>query len=82
MTGLQWAVLTAYARTLPRDSEARQLLEAKTKEGQPTPAGARVGRMVAEASGLLKRGQITPEGVQAARAFFPYLTAKAAKKKT
>lgn len=80
MTGLQWAVLTAYARTLPKGSEARRFLEDHTAKGKPTAAGQRVAAMVAEAGGLLAEGgQITPTGKTAARAFLPRLAVLEAK---
>ncbi len=79
MTGLQWAVLTAYARTLPKGSEARRFLEGHTAKEKPTAAGQRVALMVAEAGGLLAKGKITPTGKTAARAFLPRLVLLEAK---
>lgn len=77
MTGLQWAVLTAYARTLPA-GEARQGIEAATAKATPT-AGA---QRVAQTSGLVDGQHIAEFGRLAAQRCLPRLNLEAAKRST
>ena len=79
MTGLQWVVLTAYARALPSGSEARQVIETVTAKEKPTAARQRVALMVAESSGMVEKGRITASGKAAAHAFLPRLIVAEAK---
>ncbi|AHX26515.1 hypothetical protein DEDE109153_01055 [Deinococcus deserti] len=81
MTGLQWAVLSAYARVLPPGSHARQVIEGATAKGTPGPAAQRVALSVAQSSGMIERGRITEFGRDAARAFLPRLGLDLAKGK-
>lgn len=72
MTGLQWAVLTAYARTLP-DGAARQAVEAATGAATPTAGAQRVAWTVAQASGMVEGQRLTEFGRLAARRYLPRL---------
>ena len=64
MTGVCWAVLTAYAHTMPTGPELRKVAE-QLRQGAPSP----LARTVAARSGLTCRGQLTAKGRQAAQAF-------------
>lgn len=75
MTGLQWVVLSAYARVMPDGPVRRDLLTA-LDAGQPTPSGQRVARTLAESAGMLERGRITEHGRKAARVFLSRFPAK------
>lgn len=68
MTGLQWAVLSAYARSLPRGPFRAQIEDA-AKKGAPIPVRQTTARTLAEAGGLTKRGTITHLGKLAALSF-------------
>lgn len=77
MTGLQWAVLTAYARVLPVGSEGRAMIEEATQKEAPTVQGQRIALKVAKQSGMLsKDGRITEFGRTAAKRFMPLLALK------
>lgn len=65
MTGLQWAVLAAYARSLPPGPFCRQV-EAAAQRGAPIDARQAVARTLADAAGLTSRGRVTPSGKLAA----------------
>lgn len=80
MTGLQWAVLSAYARTLPEGSEVRRAIDAVTARAEPTPGGKRVALTVARAAGMVDGHRITPTGILAAATFLPRLGIDPAKK--
>lgn len=69
MTPLQWAVLTAYARMLPSESDTRQRIEAALAQATPTPAGQRVAVTLAEQSGMIEKGRITEFGRDAAKQY-------------
>ena len=73
MTGLQWAVLTAYARTLPTGSAARCALDEATAAGTPAPAAQRVALEVARQSGMVEGGRVTEWGRSAARVYLSRL---------
>lgn len=64
LTPLQWAVLLAYAHTLPRGAE-RDLVRQLVNESQPERCGPAL--VLAAAGGLTKDGKITATGKQAAR---------------
>jgi len=66
MTGVQWAVLSAYARTLPAGPE-RRAVRALILQDPPTRQG--VALVTAARLGFLKAGQLTPYGEAEARAF-------------
>jgi hypothetical protein len=66
MTGVQWAVLSAYARTLPAGPERRAL---RALISQHTPPRQGVALVTAAGLGFLKAGQLTPTGEAEARAF-------------
>ena len=68
MTGVCWAVLTAYARTLPA-GPARRKVTATLRAGAPSKQGQDLARVVIARSGLTVRGQLTAKGQHAARAF-------------
>ncbi|GAA4022844.1 hypothetical protein GCM10022631_41730 [Deinococcus rubellus] len=63
MTGLQWAVLQAYARTLPLGIE-RFRLRSLTYAQRPARMG--VALVQAAALGYLKNGHLTLSGMRAA----------------
>ena len=66
MTGVQWAVLSAYAHTLPSGPERSRLL-ALCLRGRPAREG--VALVTAAGLGLTVRGKLTPQGEAAARSF-------------
>lgn len=68
MTGVCWAVLTAYARTLPA-GPTRRKVTGYLRKGAPSKLGQRLARVVIAHSGLIHRGQLTAKGQHAARAF-------------
>lgn len=68
MTGVCWAVLSAYARTLPAGPERRKV-SGCLRQGAPSEVGARLARVVIARSGLTHRGQLTGKGQHAARVF-------------
>ena len=68
MTGVCWAVLTAYARTLPAGPARRKVSE-HLRKGAPSELGQSLARAVIARSGLTCRGQLTAKGQHAARAF-------------
>ena len=68
MTGVCWAVLTAYARTLPAGPEHRKVT-ATLQAAAPSEMGQRLACTVIARSGLTCRGQLTAKGQHAARAF-------------
>ena len=70
MTGLQFAVLRAYAATLPKGSPEREKLARVLWADLPGEALRKTGRAAAQGFGLLTEGgQLTEEGRRAARAF-------------
>lgn len=77
MTPLQWAVLTAYARTLPL-GETRAHIEAHAARAGLTGPRARLGVRLAQASGMLEGERLTEFGRDAARRYLPRLAAKVA----
>lgn len=66
MTGVQWACLCAYARTLPPGPERRAV---RTLALRGTPERQGVALVTAEGLGLIVRGSLTPQGEAEARAF-------------
>jgi hypothetical protein len=68
VTGVCWAVLTAYARTLPAGPARRKVSE-HLRQGAPSKMGQRLACTVIAHSGLTHRGQLTAKGQHAARAF-------------
>jgi len=68
VTGVCWAVLTAYARTLPA-GPVRRKVTAALRTGAPSRLGQSLARVVIAQSGLTHRGQLTAKGQHAARAF-------------
>ena len=68
MTGVCWAVLSAYARTLPAGPERRKV-SGCLRQGAPSPLAAWLARVVIARSGLAHRGQLTAKGQHAACAF-------------
>ncbi|GHF32278.1 hypothetical protein HNQ07_000430 [Deinococcus metalli] len=76
MTPLQWAVLSAYARALPEDSETRRALDAATAQGAPGPSGQRVALTLARHAGMIDGQRITEFGRDAARRFLARLPSK------
>jgi len=68
VTGVCWAVLSAYARTLPTGPERRKV-SACIRAGAPSKMGQNLARVVLARSGLTHRGQLTAKGQHAARVF-------------
>jgi hypothetical protein len=66
VTGVQWACLCAYARTLPPGPERRAV---RTLALRGTPERQGVALVTAEGLGCLWRGRLTPQGESVARAF-------------
>ncbi|WP_034385999.1 hypothetical protein [Deinococcus sp. YIM 77859] len=66
MTGVEWACLAAYARTLP-PGPVRSRVRALALRGRPTRQG--VALSTAAGLGYLYRGKLTPQGEAVARAF-------------
>ena len=73
MTGLQFAVLRAYAASLPKDCPTRARLARKLREDLPGDRHRSAGRALAFSSGLLSEDgrRLTPDGLEAARAYLP-----------
>ncbi|WP_424951023.1 hypothetical protein [Deinococcus sp.] len=68
MTGVAWAVLSAYARTLPAGPERRKV-SGCLRAGAPSKMGRNLARVVIAHSGLTHRGKLTAKGQHAARVF-------------
>jgi hypothetical protein len=68
VTGVCWAVLSAYARTLPAGPERRKV-SGCLRAGAPSKIGQRLACTVIAHSGLTHRGRLTAKGQHAARAF-------------
>lgn len=66
MTPLQWAVLTAYARSLPPGDE-RQRVQTLTDGAQPVRCGP--AQLLAQSLGFTDRRGITAQGTAAARQY-------------
>ncbi|MDL2343097.1 hypothetical protein QOL99_02920 [Deinococcus sp. MIMF12] len=66
MTGVEWACLCAYARTLP-PGPVRRAVRALALGGRPDRMG--VALVTAAGLGYLHRGRLTPQGEAVARAF-------------
>lgn len=66
MTGLQWAVLAAYARSLPPGAE-RDRARAFAERGRPGRCGPAL--VLAASMGFTHNGSITLKGADAARRF-------------
>lgn len=78
MTGLQFAVMRAYAASLPKGSAARQDLARVLWEDLPPQSLRHTGRAAAAGLGLLtKSGELTEEGKRAALAYLPKLVGPA-----
>ena len=65
MTPLQWAVLTAYASSLPAGHFRRKVEDLATGH-TPHPSRQGAARILSDAGGLTKRGSITKLGKLAA----------------
>ena len=68
MTGVAWAVLIVYARTLPAGPDRRKV-SGCLRAGAPSKMGQDLARVVIARSGLTHRGQLTAKGQHAARVF-------------
>lgn len=66
MTGVQWACLMAYARTLPA-GQTRRAVRSLALRGQPERQG--VALVTAAGLGYLRHGRLTPQGEAVARSF-------------
>lgn len=66
MTGVQWACLMAYARTLPPGPERRAV---RTLCLHHTPARQGVALAAAAGLGYLHRGRLTPQEDEVARGY-------------
>ncbi|MDO4244663.1 MAG: hypothetical protein Q4C89_01395 [Deinococcus sp.] len=69
MTGLQFAVLRAYAASLPKTCPTRAKLAGKLWADLPHGGQRSAGRVLAWKMGLLREDgrTLTPEGLEAAR---------------
>lgn len=65
MTPLQWAVLTAYARSLP-GGDFRQAVQAVADKHAPQPARQGAAVILADSCGLTKHGKLSRLGKLAA----------------